>query len=93
VVDQDAHSGRLQNRGHLDQSVPVYLHVGEHLQSGEVVQQRCGVPEVIDAEQCCLHGDADHAAIAQSLQFVAAGVVFDHSGTLEPTVPPCEEIQ
>jgi len=51
VVDQDAPPGRFQSRGHLDQLVPVDLHVGEHLQSGEVAQQRCGVTEVIDTKQ------------------------------------------
>jgi hypothetical protein len=48
---------------------------------------------VTDAEQCGLHRDAHDAAIPQPLQFGAAGVVVDHSDTLEPAVAPSQEVQ
>ena len=50
VVDQDTHPGRLQYRGHLDQLVRFHLHVSEHLQIGEVAQQRLRAAETLDAQ-------------------------------------------
>ncbi len=93
MVDQHAHPGRLQKRRHFDQLVRFYLYIGEHIEAREIVQQRLGVTEGLDAEQGGLHRGADHAAIAQPLQFVAAGVVFDHSHTLEPAVPALEQVE
>ena len=74
MVDQDAHPGRLQNRGHVEELVAFHLHVGEHVQLSELAQQRTCVTEVFDAKQRGLHRGAHDAAVAEPLQFGAAGV-------------------